>query len=35
MRKIIDNLSLGQFEYSDILEIIKNKDGDIKITVEK
>ena len=29
MRKIIDNLSLGQFEYSDILEIIKNKDGEI------
>ncbi|HNX64753.1 MAG TPA: [FeFe] hydrogenase H-cluster radical SAM maturase HydE [Oscillospiraceae bacterium] len=29
MRKIIDDLSLGQFEYSDILEIIKNKDGEI------
>ena len=28
MRKIIDNLSLGQFEYSDILEIIKNKDDE-------
>ena len=29
MRKIIDDLSLGQFEYSDILEIIKNKDDEI------
>ena len=29
MRKLIDDLSLGQFEYSDILEIIKNKDDEI------
>ena len=29
MRKLIDDLSLRQFEYSDILEIIKNKDGEI------